>query len=177
MTRFPLARVTTAPKVQIFINYRNDDEPFGAALIDHVLSDRFGPDTVFRAAKSIRPGEDYVTALISGVRRSAVLLVVMGPRWSLPAGDRSRPAGCVDWVRLEIAEAFRHDVRVIPVLLGTDPPTPADLPPDVAPLGRCQYVRIRHRCEAYDINHLAYQLAALVPGLHTAQLHLRRAAG
>src|SRR5262249_42892208 len=152
-----------------FINYRNDDEPFGTALIDHVLSIRFGPDAVFRAAKSIRLGEDYVAALIAGVRRSAVLLVVIGPRWSPPADNLFQPAGSVDWVRLEIAEAFRHNVRVIPVLLGVDPPAEADLPGDVARLARCQYVRIRHRYNTQDIDYLAQELAALVPCLDTAR--------
>jgi hypothetical protein len=155
------------PKSQIFISYRDRDEPFGAALIDHELSARFGADAVFRDARSIRPGEDYVNALIEGVRRSAVLLVVMGPRWSLSAGI-GWPADLVDWVRLEIAEAFRHHVRVVPVLLGIDPPSEPELPADIALLARCQYVRIRHRYSAHDISHLAQELAALMPGPQTS---------
>jgi len=60
---------STAPD-RVFINYRNEDEPFGAVLVDHELSVRFGEDRVFRASRSIRPGEDFATAILSAVRRS-----------------------------------------------------------------------------------------------------------
>jgi TIR domain len=157
----------TMPAAQIFINYRTEDEPFGAALIDHALSALFGESRIFRASKSIRPGDDFVDALINGLRRSSVLLVVIGPRWSIGPASRCWAADSVDWVRYEIAEAFRQGIRVIPVLLNVDPPSEAHLPPDVAPLAHCQYVRIRHRHSRHDLEYLARELTTLVPVLRT----------
>lgn len=150
---------------QIFINYRRDDEPYGAALLDHALSERFGPRRVFRAAKSISPGDDYIDALLTAARGSAVLLAVIGPRWLTATDQRGRPRldDPEDWVRREIAEALRHRVRVIPVLFNTAMPKPEQLPVAIAALARCQYHRVHHRSTWRDIPYLAENLAAAMP--------------
>jgi hypothetical protein len=157
---------STAPD-RVFINYRNEDEPFGAVLVDHELSVRFGEDRVFRASRSIRPGEDFAAAILSAVRRSTALLVVIGPRWLTAADDAGvrRLDQPDDWVRREIAEALRGKVRVIPLLLNTDLPRAADLPAEIAALAGCQYLRIHHRNSRYDIRRLVDELTDLLPGL------------
>jgi hypothetical protein len=151
----------------VFINYRTEDEPFGAALVDHELSARFGSDQVFRASKSIRPGDDFAQAIIAAVRHAAALLVIIGPRWLTATDDsgQRRLDLSDDWVRLEIAEALRHRVRVIPLLVNVDMPLPGDLPPDITALARCQYLRLHHRNSRHDINRLADELFDLIPEL------------
>jgi hypothetical protein len=155
--------------IRIFLNYRNEDEPFGAALVDHELSTRFGSERVFRASKSIKLGEDFADAILSAVRRSTALLVLIGPRWLKAADSRGirRLDDPDDWVRQEIAEALRHEVRVIPILLNTDLPRPGDLPEDIAQLVRGQYLRIHHRNSRRDIRRLIDELAELLPELTT----------
>lgn len=154
-------------KCSVFINYRTEDEPFGAALVDHELSARFGSDQVFRASKSIRPGDDFAEAIPAAVRRSAALLVIMGPRWLNATDDSGRRRLDLpdDWVRLEIAEALRHRVRVIPLLVNVDMPRPEDLPADIAALARCQYLRLHYRNSRHDISRIAEELFVLIPEL------------
>jgi hypothetical protein len=151
---------------QIFINYRYADEPFGAVLLDFALSARFGPEVIFRSARSIPLGHDFAAATRLALRRAVVLLAVVGRRWATAphVACRCGAAGPIDWVREEITEAFRSGIRVIPVLLDVDLPPASELPPDLARLTRCQYVRIRHRDAQHDIDRLAHELTKLFPG-------------
>ncbi|MGH3912640.1 MAG: toll/interleukin-1 receptor domain-containing protein [Pseudonocardiaceae bacterium] len=152
----------------IFINYRTGDEEGSATAIDQELSRRFGSDQVFRASKSIALGEDYLHQLPAAVRRSEVLLAVIGSRWLTARDQRGRK--CLDnendWIRKEILEAFEHSVRVVPVLIGGAPRLdPSDLPPELAKLTNCQYHRLDHRSSEADLRALGDKLVRLVPSL------------
>jgi hypothetical protein len=153
----------------IFINYRTGDEEASARLIDQELSRRFGSDRIFRASKSIPPGEDYVRELLTAVRDSEVLLAVIGSRWLTAVDERGRNRlhDESDWIRREILEAFEHGVRVIPVLVGPTLPRldPSGLPPELARLTDCQYRRLDHRSSGADLHTLGDELAKLVPSL------------
>jgi len=77
-------------------------------LLDRELAERFGPDAVFRASRSIPPGADFTREILDSLRQCHVLLAVMGPGW-LAAGRRAGAhSGDVDWVHREIAEAFQE---------------------------------------------------------------------
>src|SRR6202042_1081541 len=67
---------------EVFINYRTCDGDEAAILIERTLSGRFGTERIFRAAKSIPPGEPYPETLLNAARSSTILLAVMGPDWS-----------------------------------------------------------------------------------------------
>jgi O-acetyl-ADP-ribose deacetylase (regulator of RNase III) len=148
---------------RIFINYRVRDQAGYAALLDRVLTERFGPETVFRDFRSVRPGDDFVQEIFSSLRSSTALLAVIGPGW----GAGVRPAehgGYGDWVHREIAEAFALGVRVIPVLVeDADLPREGDLPPDIAALSRCQAVRIRHSNIDDDLERIVDAVGRLLP--------------
>ncbi len=154
---------------EIFINYRTGDEENSAALIDQELSRRFGSDLIFRASKSIPLGEDYTLGLPTAVRKSEVLLAVIGSRWLTVVDDQGR--NCLhnetDWLRKEILEAFEHAVRVIPILVGRTLPRlcSSDLPPELAMLADCQYYRLDHRSSEANLRTLGDDLVALVPSL------------
>jgi TIR domain len=152
----------------IFISYRTGDEESGAALIDTILSTRFGAEQVFRAPKSIPPGAEFERGILGAVRRSEVFLAVIGPRWA-DARDRAgrrRLDNAGDWVRREIVTAFQCGVRVIPLLLnGAGKPEAETLPRELSALARCQYLRVHYRNIEYDVGRLADELLALVPRL------------
>jgi hypothetical protein len=152
---------------KIFVNYRTGDTENVAALADRELSRRFGAEVFFRASKSIPGGADYTRELLRAVRQSDVLLAFMGRHWLDAATDGRRKIDEEgDWTRKEILEAFRHDVQVIPVLVGgARPLRPEDLPEPLARLARCQYVRLGHRDMDSGLDMLAAQLVKLVPGL------------
>ena len=152
----------------VFINYRTDDEADIAALIKNELSHRFGKAKIFRATESIRLGDDFEQAILQAVRRSDVLLAVIGPKW-LDVRDKSglpKIKNEADWTRREILEAFADGVQVIPVLVGAVGRLSADdLPTELAQLARCQYMRFdRHNMEA-EFSRLADTLVDLVPEL------------
>lgn len=150
-----------------FINYRSGDTDVVAGLVEGELSVRFGPEVFFRASKSIPAGDDFTHALLRAVRQSDALLAFIGPHWLDADGTGRRKIDQYDdWTRLEITEAFRHDVRVIPVLVGGAGRLRADdLPADLARLAVCQYVRLDQRNQDADLDLLAAQLTKLVPGL------------
>jgi hypothetical protein len=151
----------------VFVNYRGADEPWAAILIDRTLTARYGPTAVFLDSRSILPGEEYPGMLLAGVRRSSVLVAVMGIRW-LVGLERED-----DWTRREIAEAFICGVRVLPVLVGElRPLRPEDLPADIAALARCQYLPLRHRDASHDLTRIVATIAYLEP-----ELELRRKDG
>ncbi|MEU2210878.1 toll/interleukin-1 receptor domain-containing protein [Streptomyces hygroscopicus] len=156
---------------EVFINYRTKDGKEAAFIFDEKLSARFGTESVFRATKSIDPGANYIDTMLSGVRRSSVLLALIGEQW-LDAPDRKRAGRRAltnpdDWVRREIEEAFAHGVLVVPVLLGrgVEQLDPRRLPKSLGKLAECQYERFSLRSPEADINRLADRLVKQVPRL------------
>lgn len=150
----------------VFINYRSGDGDQVAATLEGALSTRFGSDRIFRASKSIPPGAPFDSELIHGVRRSGVLLALIGPNWAAhPALGKDN-----DWVSREIQEAFLCDIRVIPVLVGrkTERPSRDDLPMPLQKLADCQGLRYDHRNNEYDLKQIGDNLARLVPELAKA---------
>ncbi|WP_322768326.1 toll/interleukin-1 receptor domain-containing protein [Frankia sp. Cr1] len=156
--------------LRIFVNYRGTGSAW-AVLLDRELSARFGPENVFRASRSIRPSEDFADRILGTVRRSSVLLAIIGPDWldARSPDGRRRIDDEKDWVRREIAEALAWNVAIIPVLVDDVPrPVAAELPPELARLARCQYLRLNHRNAEYDLARLVQELHSLPPGPSTA---------
>jgi hypothetical protein len=151
---------------EVFISYRGEDSHSYGALLYVDLSLRFGPERVFLDSESIPAGADFAAELLTRVRRASVLLAVLSPRW-LAITDASGTPRIVDpsdWIRRELAEAFAAGVRVIPILTdGARLPTEHELPPDLAPLARCQYRRLRHRDATADLSRIADDLALQIP--------------
>ncbi|MGW0771654.1 toll/interleukin-1 receptor domain-containing protein [Streptomyces sp. NPDC002676] len=148
----------------VFINYRTGDGDKTAALIDHELSRRFGRERAFRASKSIAPGSAYPDALLAGLRRSSVLLAIIGPDWT---NFRSRLQDPEDWVRKEILEAFASGIPVVPVLDGrkTDRLNKANLPNELARLADLQSVPLDGHDTETSLKRLG-DLVAEIAGLH-----------
>ena len=155
----------------VFINYRGADSHSYGALLYTDLVRRFGEDLVFLDAESIPAGADYVQELLIRVRSAGVVLAVVGPNWLTTGTDGRRAIDEPgDWIRRELVEAFAAGVQVIPVLTdGAEPPDSADLPDDIAALGRCQARHLRRREPSKDLDRLASDLAALIPELASAE--------
>lgn len=151
----------------IFINYRGTDSQFAANLLHAALAPTFGQERVFLDSASLQPGDDFVDTLLRRVRDSRVVLAVIGPSWltaTAPDGSRliDNPA---DWIRRELVEAFRAGAEVIPVLTDhATMPTAAELPADIAQLGRTQYQRLGQRSAHTDLPQLVQLLRRKLPG-------------
>ncbi|MFF1791125.1 toll/interleukin-1 receptor domain-containing protein [Kitasatospora sp. NPDC058243] len=162
----------------IFVNYRTSDQEAAATLIERELSRRFGSDRVFRASKSIKIGRRFPQELLTAVRRSSVLIAVIGPLWgeARTADGRRALDDPEDWTRKEIAEAFESGALVVPVLVGrTTRLDRHDLPPEIAELAECQYRRLDTRDAETGLNRIGDDLAEAIPELAAAERRIANA--
>jgi hypothetical protein len=117
--------------LRIFLSYRRDDAAGHAGRLHDALTSRFGAGRVFMDVATIQPGADWLRVIDEAVTSCDVLVAVIGQGW------HSRIHEPDDVVRLEVATALEHDVRVIPVLVqATAPPAAEDLPEQLAELTR-----------------------------------------
>ncbi|MFF7690093.1 toll/interleukin-1 receptor domain-containing protein [Streptomyces syringium] len=149
---------------EVFINYRTGDGQKTAALIHQALTRRFGQGHAFYASESIPPGKTYPDNLLASLRRSSLLLAVVGPDWT---NFRSRLQDPEDWVRREIVEAFTCEVPVVPILDGrkTDRLSKADLPPELERLADLQSIRFDTHETETGVRRIGDLVAEMVPGL------------
>lgn len=156
--------VDNSAETLVFINYRSKDAASAAALLYAEMSSRFGPDAVFLDYESIRLGHDYEVELLTRVRCSAVLLVIIGDRW-LDGEPGERPIDDpADWVHREILQAMDHGVPVLPVLFSGATLDAARLPPALTALASYQYFQVRRR-QRSDIMALGDHLLRHLPRL------------
>lgn len=158
---------------QVFLNYRTTDEPVAVAMLDQVLSERFGEAAVFLASKSIPLGVDWEREMFAAIEKSTALLVLVGRNW-LDARDdegRRRLDDPGDFVRREIVAALSLGKQVIPVLLGVERKTlrNAQLPADLGELTRRQSIKIEIHSAQPDIDQLVSKLRHQIPELREAK--------
>jgi hypothetical protein len=156
------------PSTEVFINYRRADSGSYGALLYVDLVRYLGPGVVFMDNMSIVAGADFTVELLERVRRTRVLLAVIGPSWLTGTDGLGRRLidDPDDWVRRELAVAFAAAVRVVPVLIdGARMPTEDELPVEIGALGRCQYRLLRATDVVSDLDRLRRDLHVLAPGL------------
>jgi hypothetical protein len=146
----------------VFVNYRRNDTGWAANMMADALRRRLGPSVeVFLDNRSIGLGESFAQVLEEGVRRSAVLVVLIGPRWDEPP-LADRLAEPDDWVRREILIARERGSRVVPVLVDRPSPPPASKLPDVLRfLPTLESASLR-QAHAGDVDEVAEQIADLL---------------
>ncbi|MFJ8002377.1 toll/interleukin-1 receptor domain-containing protein [Streptomyces sp. NPDC096310] len=156
----------------IFINYRTHDGEETAVALEQALNQRFGKGRAFRASASIKPGELYDDKLLAGVRRSSVLVAVIGRHWAESPRLHERD----DWVRKEILEAFRCAIPVIPVLVGRETKRlqAVALPTALRRLARLQSLRYDTQNAECDMRRIGDDLAEEVPALAEAEAAMAR---
>jgi hypothetical protein len=158
----------------IFVCYRREDAQWSAGRINDSLVQAFGHRHVFFDTVTIRPGDDFVEVLGRMVGSCRVLLAVIGPNW-LDILDR-RLADDNDFVRIEIAEALRRNVCVVPVLIdGARPPPAERLPAEIEALNRRQAVPVRADTFHADVNGLIQFLKEFLHAGASGANPLRRA--
>ncbi|NND91519.1 MAG: toll/interleukin-1 receptor domain-containing protein [Granulosicoccus sp.] len=110
----------------IFLSYRRDDSPGYVSRLEHDLERVFGDGRVFRDATDIPGGTKWKEVIDTNLRSSAVLLLIIGPRWEQIWRERINDE--VNYVALELQRAHELNVPIIPVSLdGTRLSTDLDL--------------------------------------------------
>ena len=163
---------------KIFISYRREDTRADARLVDQRLRTTFGADRIFFDVDTIQKGRDFRKVLAEALDSSNVLLAIIGPTWltGTDATGRRRIDDPSDFVRLEIANALKRDIAVIPVLVGgAKMPREEDLPDDLRGLAYRQAAIITHDNFPHDVDGLESDVRALVTGKRNATAGRRRA--
>jgi hypothetical protein len=145
----------------VVVSYWSEDTGWAANAVAGALRRRPGPSEVLLDNRSIALGDAFAHTLEDSVRRSAVMLVLIGPRWTEPpVRDRHGPQ---DWLRREIVLAQSLQLRVVPVLV--DPaagPAAKSLPAQLRFLAGLQAVSLRQSSPG-DADVLADKIAELLP--------------
>lgn len=138
----------------IFISYHRDDSSGHAGRLFDRLSEHFGEPQIFMDVEGgTQAGEDFVEAIVNGVGSCEILIAIIGRRWLLNAEGSRRLDNPNDFVRLEIATAFKRDVRVVPVLVdGAVMPQAPDLPSDLAKFSRLHATKLSHERFRRDVD-------------------------
>lgn len=143
-TRIP--REMAIRKLKFFVSYRRQESQDITGRICDRLGEHFGRYNIFYDQDSIPLGVDFRDHIRQQVQKCQALLVVIGRNWTTLIDDEGevRLNNPLDFVRLEINEAFEHDIPVIPLLVGGAPiPDEDELPSDLKPLSYQQGLEMR----------------------------------
>jgi hypothetical protein len=115
---------------KIAISYRRSDSSAIAGRILDRLAAHYGKHRVFMDVDDIPIGIDFRVHIDETLRRSDVVLAVIGPRWmGAQDGGKPRILEELDPVRVEIETALARGAPIIPVLVdGAKMPDAAALP-------------------------------------------------
>jgi hypothetical protein len=139
LVRWPTGDLWDQPKssLAVFISYRREDSRETVGRIHDHLRQPFEEQHLFLDVDRQAAGEDYRMVISRALERADVLLAVIGTSW-LAVADREgrrRLDDPEDIVRIELETAFKHNLRVIPVLIeGASMPSTVDVPPSLQPL-------------------------------------------
>jgi len=164
---------------RVFISYRREDSQGSTGRLYDRLADAFPRDAIFMDVDTMVPGVDFVRELNEAVLDCNVLLAIIGRGW---LGAKSTDGGrriedTEDFVRIEIATALQHDIRVIPVLVdGAQIPGADELPDELKPLARRHSVELSHLRFMADADRLIEALAHEGTGHNIAERRVGDAA-
>jgi hypothetical protein len=130
----------------VFISYRRSDGAGFAGRIFDRLQKEFGASRVYRDVDTLEDGKPFPDAIAKQLSQCSVVLVVIGPAWceARNATGGRRLDDPADWVRIEVTEALRRDVCVIPVIVGgARLPDASELPEAIRDLTRRQARELR----------------------------------
>jgi TIR domain len=147
---------------KVFISYRRADANYPARMIYNAFRAVLPRNNVFMDVDSIPLGADFVETLEGWVEKCEILLALIGPGWADaidPKTSRKRLQNDYDFVRVEIREALKRGIPVVPVLLdGTPMPDPEHLPDDLRRLVRRQAEFVDFRTFDADVERLIKKL-------------------
>lgn len=150
---------------KIFISYRREDTSGESGRLKDKLEQVFGKENIFYDVETLEAGLNFDESIAKALNESKVLLAMIGPHWLkvVDSNGVKRIQKNEDWVRKEIAEALKRNLRVIPILVnGADMPDSQELPEDLKEL------TLRHAQELtssrwnYDVGELTKVLEKII---------------
>ena len=141
----------------IFISYRREETAAYAGRIRDRLVQEFGQDQVFMDVDTIELGLDFTKVIDEAVAEVDILLCIIGRDWLIIEDGNGKPRidDPADFVHLEIANAIKRDIRVIPILVGNaEMPTADQLPPDLPSLSKRNALKLSDTRFHTDVDQL-----------------------
>jgi hypothetical protein len=129
---------------KIFISYRRQDAGSNVLGIGQYLENEFGRKNVYIDV-DMRAGTNFPLVLQRRLADCRVMLVLIGPDWLNARNEegRRRLDDPEDWVRVEIVQALKRGITVIPVRVnGAELPARAMLPEEIRGLLDYQAVSV-----------------------------------
>jgi len=153
------------PLSAVFISYRREDSQQAAGRLSSDLKARFGPERVFIDVTGVELGRDFRKSIDTNLATCGVVLAVIGPGW-LNARDgsgRRRLDDPKDFVRVELANALKRDIPVIPIRVdGAAVPNAEQLPDDLVNLSFRNAFELTHSQWEPSVRELVERLVPLV---------------
>jgi hypothetical protein len=135
---------------RIFVNYRRVDSDFAASQVAKYLKAEFGEDQVFFDVKNIQSGDEWAKVIRSALRKCDIFIVVIRSNWLAELKRRTNSPD-PDWVRIEIQYALENKLKIFPLLIDAQMPSPNELPTDIQELTKIQDIGVRYRYFDADI--------------------------
>ncbi|MFB9317850.1 toll/interleukin-1 receptor domain-containing protein [Cryptosporangium minutisporangium] len=140
------------PTRPVFISYRRRDTANVAGRLADRIALEHGEDRVFLDVDSTRVGADVAAEVRRRIRASGVLVMLIGCEWHGPGVTGARLDDPEDVVRIEIEEALRCGVPVVPVLVdGAAMPPASALPRSIRAITRLSAARLRYDMFRHDV--------------------------
>lgn len=99
------------PEPGIFLNYRYVDI-MAAVALDEMLTPYYGTHAIFRADRSLQPGQPYNTIIPYAAGRASIMLVIIGQGWA-----QSLTEGKHRWALQELRYAEDARTSMLPICL------------------------------------------------------------
>jgi TIR domain-containing protein len=148
---------------KVFINYRRSESLKDARHLASLLDHGALKGHIFIDLKGLDGAEDWLIELERQVAASDVVLSLICPNWSeiRDTTGKRRIDDETDFVRFELAEAFRRKIPVVPVLVdGASMPRGEKLPPNLLLLTRPQAEVLRTETFDTDVAKIHARLRA-----------------
>ena len=147
---------------KVFISYRRDDSRYQARLIYKAFLESLTAENVFMDIDAIPPGVNFRKVLQDRVKECDIMLALIGPAWidaADPETKERRLDNPRDFVRIEVGEALRRGIPVVPVLIDREfMPAANQLPPDLRELLDRQAEFAAYRTFDTDVERLIRRL-------------------
>jgi hypothetical protein len=129
------------------------------------LTKTFRKKNVFIDIDTIKGGSEFIKIIEQTINSCDVLVAIIGTGWLIVTQDGVRRLDDPkDFVRREIAAAFKQEIVVIPVLIpGANVPREEDLPDELKPIAGRHAVQLSDNRWKYDVEQLVSQIKQIEP--------------
>ena len=146
--------------MNIFINYRRNDTKIFATIIYEKILKHINNSNVFLDIDTIEPGENFINSIIKTIDKCQLMLSLIGPNW-IKQDEKygTNIKNPHDFVQLEIHEALKRNIKIIPILINdASMPKESDLPCELHSILKFSALSINEATLETDINSFIYQL-------------------